>query len=179
MGTRVQNDEPYPYPLFTFPAPEGNKILRFGSSFTATHTHAMLRSLRAVAASTTAAATCHRATTAVVLTTTTIRGLAAQAGTVKFYLRDKGYGFIQPDANPDTDVFVHRNNISCTHNIPKEVADYSQRYPYLKKDERILFEIDYEQSTGLRKAFNVTWLNGSRIPPERSNFLGRTPLAVR
>jgi 'Cold-shock' DNA-binding domain len=100
------------------------------------------------------------------------RGMAALAGTVKFYLRDKGYGFIQPDQNPDTDVFVHRNNISCTHTIPKEVLEYSQRYPYLKKDERVLFELDYEQATGLRKAFNVTWLNGSKIPPERTNFLG-------
>jgi 'Cold-shock' DNA-binding domain len=118
-------------------------------------------------------------TTTIAATTTTccccsmmIRGLAAQAGTVKFYLRDKGYGFIQPDQNPDLDVFVHRNSIACTHVIPQEVLDSSLRYPYLKKDERVLFELDYENATGLRKAFNVTWLNGNKIPPERTGFLG-------
>lgn len=100
------------------------------------------------------------------------RGLAAQAGTVKFYLRDKGYGFIQPDSNPDTDVFVHRNGIDCSHEIPADVRENSQRYPYLKKDERVLFEIDYETATGLRKARNVVWLNGTKIPPERKNYLG-------
>jgi CspA family cold shock protein len=33
-----------------------------------------------------------------------------EAGTVKFFIRSKGYGFIIPD-NGEKEVFVHRSNV--------------------------------------------------------------------
>lgn len=100
------------------------------------------------------------------------RFFAAQPGTVKFYLRDKGYGFIQPDSSPDTDVFIHRNMLSSTHEIPADVLASSIRYPYLKQHERVMFEMEYDES-GMRRAKNVTWLNGACLVSLRDVVLLR------
>lgn len=92
-------------------------------------------------------------------------------GTVKFYLRDKGYGFVVADGRGDKDYFLHRSAIRCSTEIPAHVLASTVKYPYLKKDERVRFTIQ-RVSSGLEKAVDVTWLNGTPIPPERTNFLG-------
>jgi len=79
-------------------------------------------------------------------------GFGSQSGTVKFYLRDKGYGFITPDNgnhnrnnnnnNNTNDVFVHRSGIA-TH-VP---IDVSASHPFLRKGERVRF--DTVPDTGL------------------------------
>jgi cold shock CspA family protein len=91
-------------------------------------------------------------------------------GTVKFYLREKGYGFIIADGRPDTDLFVHRGHIVCTHKLSEAVLNSTVRYPYLKQNERVRFVVSNDMGT--IKAVNVTWLNGDAIPPERKNYLG-------
>jgi cold shock CspA family protein len=91
-------------------------------------------------------------------------------GTVKFYLREKGYGFIVADGRPDTDIFVHRSAIQCAIPLSQKVIDATVRYPYLKQNERVRFAVQHDMGT--IKALNVTWLNGDSIPPERKNYLG-------
>lgn len=99
------------------------------------------------------------------------RSLATSTtGTVKFYMRDKGYGFINPDGRDDVDLFVHRNNIDCSVKLNERILSQSIRFPYLKRGERVRFVVT--DNNGLETATNVTWLDGKKIPPERSNFLG-------
>lgn len=92
------------------------------------------------------------------------------SGTVKFYLRDKGYGFIVADGRPGTDLFVHRSAIQCSVPLSEAVINATVRYPYLKQNERVRFAVHNDMGT--IKALNVTWLNGDPIPPERKNYLG-------
>jgi cold shock protein len=91
------------------------------------------------------------------------RAFGTNSGTVKFYLREKGYGFVQPDGQ-DRDLFVHRKSILT--DVPPEIL----RNPFLRAGERVLFDIELDIDQD--KAVNITWLNGDRIPPLRRNFLG-------
>lgn len=105
-------------------------------------------------------------------------------GTVKFWLRDKGYGFIQPDGlglggggiagGNRADVFCHRHGLCCEPPVPPAMLATSAgaRWPYLKKGERVRFGVRAGDNAGLGQAVGVVWLDGSPIPPERRNYLG-------
>ena len=47
----------------------------------------------------------------------------------------------------------------------------SPRWPYLKKGERVRYSVR-PNAAGLDQAVQVVWLNGTPIPPERTNYLG-------
>ena len=93
------------------------------------------------------------------------RAFASQTGTVKFYLRSKGYGFLIPD-NGGAEIFVHRSGI-LSHVSMEE----SLQNPYLRQGERVRYEAIPD--TGLDKAVQVTWVNGTHIPPLRRNYFGK------
>jgi len=115
-------------------------------------------------------------------------------GTVKFYLRNRLFGFIIPDdplvAGPE--VWVHRTSIQT----PYSFEEFPNR-PYLQKNERVKFQIEYDDgnsddnknnnddvigsssgdSTGEHserenkpKAVNVMFENGRQIPLFRKNY---------
>jgi len=96
--------------------------------------------------------------------------MSTKTGTVKFYLREKGYGFLQEDNNPNVDLFVHRNSIPCSPPLPENF--HSTRWPYLKQGERVRFDTVTDSATGREQAVQVMWMNGDPIPPERTNYLG-------
>jgi CspA family cold shock protein len=87
---------------------------------------------------------------------------AAVTGTVKFYNREKAFGFIQPDGG-GADIFVHRSGI-----VSPLAVEESMRHPYLRQGERVRFERKID--SGLDKAMEVTWLNGNPVPPLRKGF---------
>ena len=93
------------------------------------------------------------------------RCFAVQTGTVKFYVREKGYGFITPDDKPDTDLFVHRTAILT--DVP---VTTSLKHPYLRQRERVQFEMGSDK--GAPVATRVTWIGGGTVPPLRLNYLG-------
>jgi CspA family cold shock protein len=62
----------------------------------------------------------------------------AQTGTVKFYLDDKGYGFITPDNTSGKDIFFHLTGL---------LDD-------VKKGDKVSFEV--EDSKRGDKAVNIT-----------------------
>jgi len=55
----------------------------------------------------------------------------------------------------------------------------SIRYPFLKAGERIRYDVVSDDGSGQIKADNVTWLNGTPIPPLRKNYLGTVHERVR
>jgi CspA family cold shock protein len=88
--------------------------------------------------------------------------MSAVTGTVKFYNREKAFGFIQPDGG-GADIFVHRSGI-----VSPLAVEESMRHPYLRQGERVRFERKLD--SGLDKAVEVTWLNGNPVPPLRKGF---------
>jgi cold shock CspA family protein len=94
------------------------------------------------------------------------RAIGSKTGKVKFYLRDKGYGFITADGAGDGDIFLHRTAF-VTHVPPEHL-----RHPFAREHERVSFDTQVDASSGQTRAVNVTWINGEPIPPLRQNFLG-------
>lgn len=92
-------------------------------------------------------------------------------GTVKFYLREKGYGFIIPDGS-DRGLFVHQSTIAGADQLPDEVQLSTCRYPYLLENERVSFEIIHDADRdGKEMAVQVRFVDEKIIPPERPDFL--------
>lgn len=90
-------------------------------------------------------------------------------GKVKFYLRDKAYGFVTPD-DPSfpSDIWIHRTSIDTPHS-----PESFPTRPYLIKDERIQFQIEKSAGDGAGqsdKAINVRFANGRQIPLYRKNY---------
>jgi len=54
------------------------------------------------------------------------------SGSVKMFLRQKGYGFVNTDDAPDKDVFVHWKDLEVAKNVST---------PALKKTQRVTFEL--------------------------------------
>jgi len=90
------------------------------------------------------------------------RTFSTMAGTVKFYNREKAFGFIEPDGG-GADIYVHRTGI-----ISPLTAQESVSFPYLRQGERIRF--NSVPSEGRNSAVQVTWLNGNPVPPLRRGF---------
>ena len=85
------------------------------------------------------------------------------SGTVKFYSRNKAYGFIVPDQGGE-DVFVHRTAFQSTSNDP--------RYPFLKRGERVSFSVS--DGSSVPQATDVTFVDGKPVAPLRNDFLAQT-----
>jgi hypothetical protein len=114
-------------------------------------------------------------------------------GTVKFYIREKAYGFIIPDATTETttttstttgtppsskEVWVHRSSLDTPHS-PNEFPTR----PYLLKNERVRFQIQPKTATATTTAtggerntsssdvaMNVRFENGRQVPLYRKNY---------
>jgi len=92
------------------------------------------------------------------------------SGTVKFYLRDKAYGFITVDdpeaAGGSPDVWVHRTSLDTSY-TPEEFPTR----PYLYKNERVKFRVvTPEEGGNSLKAVDVKFENGREIPLFRKNY---------
>lgn len=85
-------------------------------------------------------------------------------GTVKFYNRQKFYGFVNPLKDPTLDVFLHRGDI--VSDLDKETHPAN---PFLKPGEHIRFKI--ETVDGLPHAKEITFATGRPIPPLRPSFM--------
>lgn len=86
-------------------------------------------------------------------------------GTVKFYNRNKAYGFIVPDLGGE-DVFVHRSAFESTST--------DARYPFLKRGERVSFSIGsniIDNESTVPQAMAVTFQDGKAVAPLRKDFL--------
>jgi len=76
------------------------------------------------------------------------------AGTVKWFDRTKGFGFITPDeAIPEGDIFVHFSSVQ------------SSGFKYLVDGERVQF--DFDRSGPKVRAVNVTDEKGEAFDPRR------------
>lgn len=86
-------------------------------------------------------------------------------GHVKWYIRNKAFGFIVPDEEGD-DVFVHRSNIVGASN------DGSQKFgtPILIKNERVQFELSTSPE-GQPVALQIKAEDGSNIPVYRKGII--------
>lgn len=88
-----------------------------------------------------------------------------QSGTVKFYLRSKAYGFIVPDSDPTSEIWVHRTSIDTPHSV----EEFPTR-PYLMKGESVKFRVEPGPQGQADKAVDVRFLNGRQIPLYRKNY---------
>jgi cold shock CspA family protein len=84
-------------------------------------------------------------------------------GTVKFYLRDRLFGFITAD-DPlkagAAEIWVHRTSIDCPHSF----EEFPNR-PYLYKNERVKFRVvPAEGETQTPKAIDLRFENGRQVP---------------
>jgi cold shock CspA family protein len=86
-------------------------------------------------------------------------------GKVKFYLRDKAYGFIVPDENAMDEVWVHRTSLDTPHS-----PDEFPTRPYLQKDERVKFRMEEAAVGQSSKAIDVLFENGRQVPLFRKNY---------
>lgn len=89
-------------------------------------------------------------------------------GTVKFYLRDKAYGFIIADdpIQGASELWVHRSSFDTEHS-PEQ---YPTR-PYLLKNERVKFRVEEAaDSSQSHKAIDVVFENGRQVPLFRKNY---------
>ena len=96
-------------------------------------------------------------------------------GVVKFYLEEKGYGFIVPD-DESVDVFVHHSGISPgakgaslpppTPPCHRESAACARADTTLTPDERVSYELQAGEDGKKTKAVNISLLPpGSNGPP--------------
>lgn len=92
-------------------------------------------------------------------------GAEYQTGKVKFYLRDKAYGFIVPDDSMEEEIWVHRTSIDTPHS-PEEFPTR----PYLQRDERVKFRVEPAATGQSSKAVDVRFENGRQIPLFRKNY---------
>ncbi|KAL3938866.1 MAG: hypothetical protein SGBAC_006305 [Bacillariaceae sp.] len=89
-------------------------------------------------------------------------------GTVKFFIRKKAYGFVIPDDPAEagsSEVWVHRTSIDTPHSG----EEYPTR-PYLYKDERVKFRVEFDEEGRTPKATNLTFENGKEVPLFRKNY---------
>jgi cold shock CspA family protein len=86
-------------------------------------------------------------------------------GTVKFYHRERLFGFISMDKAPrgTKDIFVQRSHIRSHLDFA-----YSPRNPFLLRGDRVRFAL--EEVDGQLKAMDVTALDRRPIPPLRHSY---------
>jgi cold shock CspA family protein len=86
-------------------------------------------------------------------------------GTVKFYHRERLFGFISMDKAPrgTKDIFVQRSHIRSHLDFA-----YSPRNPFLLRGDRVRFAL--EELDGQLKAMDVTALDRRPIPPLRHSY---------
>lgn len=93
-------------------------------------------------------------------------GKEYQTGTVKFYLRDKAYGFIVPDdGSPSDEIWVHRTSLDTPHS-----AEEFPTRPYLQRHERVKFRVEQAAAGESNKAVDVLFENGRQVPLFRKNY---------
>lgn len=100
-----------------------------------------------------------------------------QTGHVKFYKRDKFYGFIAPVDKPNEDVFVQRRLIVSDFSFEE-----SPKYPFLRKGDYVRFKLSHvktENGEEKLQAAQVTFANGKKVPPLRPLFLRNTVKGIR
>eukprot|EP00980_Cylindrotheca_fusiformis_P015013 scaffold4127_cov126-Cylindrotheca_fusiformis.AAC.9 len=90
-------------------------------------------------------------------------------GSVKFFIRNKSYGFIIPDDPASagaSEIWVHRTSIDS----PNHSSDEYPTRPYLYKNERVKFRIEMDQEGRRPKAANLKFENGKLVPLFRKNY---------
>ena len=97
------------------------------------------------------------------------RRLSTHTGTVKFYRRQKAYGFIVVDGGSDdsgssvpAEVFVHRTSINA-----RDDAKGNMFYPFLIHGERVTFDIEVLEGQNRQVAKGLTFEDGSIVPTVR------------
>eukprot|EP00591_Stephanopyxis_turris_P002681 CAMPEP_0195520224 /NCGR_PEP_ID=MMETSP0794_2-20130614/16434_1 /TAXON_ID=515487 /ORGANISM="Stephanopyxis turris, Strain CCMP 815" /LENGTH=126 /DNA_ID=CAMNT_0040649535 /DNA_START=82 /DNA_END=458 /DNA_ORIENTATION=+ len=93
-----------------------------------------------------------------------------EVGRVKFYRKDKTYGFITSDTDGD-DIFVHRSSIV---GAPED----DLFHPFLRRGERIKFKRS-DNTNGKVVAKDVTFEDGSNVPVYRSEYVKEEEKAAK
>jgi len=90
-----------------------------------------------------------------------------QTGSIKFYIREKAYGFIIPDdikAAGSADIWVHRTSFETPHSIEEHPTR-----PYLYQGERVKFRVKKVKGP-TPQAMDLTFANGEIVPLFRRNY---------